>query len=89
VQPVEDYHRLLTLSKAEIVPYPKGELVAANRHLIRLEADVPVLLSAIACKPHWLLPHNTKHFTPVIGKKTGLRTASPMEFFRTPSTLFG
>ena len=86
---IEDYHRLLKLTDAEVVPYPRGELVRANRHLIRHEADVPVLLSAMASKPDWLLTHNTKHFTKAVAQKTGLRIATPAEFFRTLSALFG
>jgi hypothetical protein len=40
-----------------------------SRRLIRREADVRVLLSAMGSKPDWLLTHNTKHFT------KGLRNA--------------
>ncbi|MDX6457253.1 MAG: hypothetical protein QOE55_950, partial [Acidobacteriaceae bacterium] len=46
-----------------------------------------VLLSAIAAQPDWLLSHNTKHFTPAVAERTGLRIATPMQFFRTLSTL--
>jgi hypothetical protein len=45
-------------------------------------ADVPVLLSAIASKPDWLLTHNTKHFTNAVAQRTGLRIATPADFFR-------
>jgi hypothetical protein len=68
--------------KPEIVPYPSQADVKAARHLIRHEADVPVLLSAIASRPDWLLTHNTKHFTPAVALRTGLRFATPIEFFR-------
>jgi len=47
----------------------------------RHEADVPVLLSAIASRPDWLLTHNTKHFT-AAAERTGLRIATPVAFFR-------
>jgi hypothetical protein len=33
-------------------------------------------------QPDWLLTHNTQHFTVTIAKRTGLRIAAPMEFFR-------
>jgi hypothetical protein len=55
--------------------------------MIRHEADVPVLLSAIAAQPDWLLSHNTKHFTAAVAPQTGLRIATPMQFFRTLSAL--
>ncbi len=43
---------------------------------------VPVLLSAMASRPDWFLTHNTKHFTPAVARRTGLRFATPVEFFR-------
>lgn len=81
-QLIEQYHRLIALTKAETVPYPALNIVKANRHLIRHEADVPVLLSAVASKPDWLLTHNTKHFTPAVANRVDLRIAAPAEFFR-------
>ena len=81
-QLIEQYHRLLALTKAEIVRYPASDVVKANRHLIRHEADVPVLQSAVVSKPDWLLTHNTKHFTRAVGNRVGLRIATPAEFFR-------
>jgi predicted nucleic acid-binding protein len=63
-------------------------LVRSSRHLIRHEADVPVLLSAMASKPDWLLTHNTKHFTKAVAQRTSLRIATPAEFFRALSALF-
>ena len=71
-QLMEDYRRLIKLTNPEIVPYPEKDLVRSNRHLIRHEADVPVLLSAIASKPDWLLTHNTKHFTKAVAQRTSL-----------------
>jgi predicted nucleic acid-binding protein len=85
---IDDYRRLVKLTDPELIPYPASDLVRANRHLIRHAADVPVLLSAIASKPDWLLTHNTKHFTKVVAQKTSLRIATPAEFFRALSALF-
>ena len=79
---LDDYTRLITLMKPEMVPYPGLQEVQAARHLIRHAADVPVLLSAIASRPDWFLTHNTKHFTPAVARRTGLRFATPVEFFR-------
>lgn len=84
---IENYHRLLELTGAEIVPYPDLTAVRRSRNLIRHEPDVPVLLSAITAQPDWLLSHNTKHFTPAVAQRTGLRIATPIQFFRTLSTL--
>ncbi len=81
------YRRLIQLTDPEIVPYPTETLVRSSRHIIRHAADVPVLLSAMASTPDWLLTHNTKHFTPEVATRTGLRIATPADFFRTLSSL--
>jgi len=79
---LDDYASLIALIKPEIVPYPGQDEVNASRHSIRHAADVPVLLSAIASRPDWFLTHNAKHFTPALARRTGLRFATPVEFFR-------
>jgi predicted nucleic acid-binding protein len=79
---LKEYFDLLRLTKPEFVPYPEEEEVLASRRLIAHAADVPVLLSAIKAAPDWLLTHNTKHFTPQVSKRTGLRIATPLEFFQ-------
>ena len=84
---IEDYRRLIQLIDPEMVPYPSKQRVHASRHLIRHEADVPVLLSAMASQPDWLLTHNTKHFTKSVAQRTLLRIATPAEFFRALSSL--
>lgn len=84
---IEDYRRLIELMHPEIVRYPAGELVRKNRHLIRHASGVPVLLSAMASQPDYLLTHNTKHFTRDVSRRTGLRIATPATFFRTLSDL--
>jgi predicted nucleic acid-binding protein len=87
-QLIEDYRRLIKLTHPELVPYPDKDLVLSSRHLIRHAADIPVLLSAVASKPDWLLTHNTKHFTQAVAQRTSLRIATPAEFFRALSALF-
>ena len=84
---IEDYRRLIELTRPELVEFPPVEEVRANRKIIRHEADVPVLLSAMKAKPDWLLTHNTKHFTPAVTQRTGLRIATPVEFFEVLSGL--
>lgn len=82
---LDSYTRLIALMKPEIVPYPSVAEVGSARHLIRHAADVPVLLSAIASRPDWVLTHNTKHFTQAVAKRSGVRFATPVEFFQTLS----
>ena len=84
---IENYRGLIRLTKPELIPYPDADAVRSNRHLIRHEPDVPVLLSAMAAKPDWLLTNNTKHFTQTVEHRTRLRIATPVEFFKTLSSL--
>ena len=86
---IEDYRRLIRLTSPEVIPYPDVRLVRSSRHLIRHAADVPVFLSAMASKPDWLLTHNAKHFTKAVAQRTSLRIATPAEFFRSLSAIFG
>lgn len=81
-QVLEDYVRFIDLARPEVVAPPSASEVARSRHLIRHAADVPVLLSAVQSKPDWLLTHNTNHFTQAVAKRSGLRIATPAEFFR-------
>jgi len=87
---IEDYRRLIKLTDPELVPYPDEDLVRSNRHLIRheAEADLPVLLSATASNPDWLLTDNTKHFTKAVARRTSLQIAAPAEFFHVLSSVF-
>jgi predicted nucleic acid-binding protein len=87
-QLIADYHRLIKLTDPELVPYPDVDVVQSSRYLIRHELDVPVLLSAMASRPDWLLTHNTKHFTKAVAQRTSLRIATPAGFFRALSALF-
>ncbi|HUJ83837.1 MAG TPA: PIN domain-containing protein [Candidatus Acidoferrales bacterium] len=84
---IEYYRLLIKLTSPETVPYPGEALVRSSRHLIRHAADVPVLLSAVASKPDWLLTHNTRHFTPAVAKRAGVRIATPAGFFTILSSL--
>lgn len=84
---VEAYHRLIVLTNPELVAYPAKALVNSGRHLIRHLADVPVLLSAMSCRPDWLLTHNTKHFSKAVAERSALRIATPAEFFKELASL--
>ncbi len=79
---IDDYLGLVKLAKPEIVAPPGAAEVARSRALIRHEADVPVLLSALHSRPDWFLTHNRAHFSAAVAVRTGLRIASPVEFFR-------
>ena len=79
---LDSYVHLIDSMKPEMAPFPGEAEVVAGRHLIRDAADVPVLLSAIASRSDWFITHNTKHFTPAVARRTGLRIATPVEFFR-------
>ena len=79
---LEDYGELIRLTSPQVVPYPENSAVMASRHLIAHASDVPVLLSAIEARPDWVITHNTKHFTAKVAQATGLRIATPIEFFR-------
>jgi hypothetical protein len=79
---LDEYTGLIKLARPEIVAYPEEAEVLASRRIIAHEADVPVLLSALKARPDWLLTHNTKHFTPQVAKRTGLKIGTPIEFFR-------
>jgi hypothetical protein len=79
---VDDYLQLIRLARPEIVSPPSEAEVARSRALIRHEADVPVLLSAMRSRPDWFLTHNRKHFSSVVARRTGLRIDTPVEFFR-------
>jgi hypothetical protein len=81
-QLLDDYVNLLKLASPESVSYPSKSDVLASRQLIRHEADVPVLLSAVPAHPDWLITHNKNHFTAEVAKRTKLQIGSPADFFR-------
>ena len=85
-QLIGDCHRLIQLTAPQIVSYPDLELVRKSWDLVRHEAGVPVILSALAAQPDWVLTHNVRHFTPRVAERTGLRIATPLEFFQTLSS---
>lgn len=79
---IEVYRQFLELSDPEMVPFPDAESERKSRHLIRHQADVAVLLSAVSSRPAWLLTNNTKHFTQQVAHRSGLRIGIPAEFFQ-------
>jgi hypothetical protein len=84
---IDAYDTLLRLLKPEIVPMPTPEEIDQARHLIRHQADVPVLVSALKASPDWLLTTNTRHFTPQVAARTGLKIAAPHVFLQSLTIL--
>lgn len=76
-----DFERVLILSRPIVVAPPSEERLRKSRHLISHAADVAVLLSAVDSSPDWLITRNRDHFTNGVAERTGLRIASPAEFF--------
>jgi hypothetical protein len=79
---LEPYKKFIELCASDLVAKPAAEKIRSHLHLIRHLSDLPVLLSALSAQPDWLLTNNTKHFTPAVAKETGLRIATPVDFFR-------
>ena len=77
---INAYETLLRLINPEFVPLPNKQEVDRHRHLIRHQADVPVLVSAIESAPDWVLTTNTRHFTKQVALHTQLKIRTPQEF---------
>ena len=74
------YGTLLRLLNPEYVPLPSKPEVDRHRHLIRHQADVPVLVSALNASPDWFLTTNTRHFNKQVVLRTQLRISTPQDF---------
>lgn len=84
---IDTYATLLRLLKPETVPLPTLEEITRSRHLIRHQADVPVLVSALKASPDWLLTTNTHHFTAQVATRTGLKISTPQVFLQSLTIL--
>ncbi len=84
---IDTYDTLLQLLKPERVPLPSREEIDNARHLMRHQADVPVLVSALKASPDWLLTTNTRHFTPEVAARTGLKITTPQAFLQSLTIL--
>jgi hypothetical protein len=74
------YGTLLRLLDPEYVSLPSKLEVERHRHLIRHQADVPVLVSALKAAPDWFLTTNTRHFNKQVASRTQLRISTPQDF---------
>jgi predicted nucleic acid-binding protein len=77
---INAYTTLLRLLRPEFVSLPNKQEVVRHRHLIRHQADVPVLVSALKAAPDWFLTTNTRHFTKQVALRTQLKILTPQEF---------
>jgi len=73
------YDTLLRLLDPEYVALPSKPEVERHRHLIRHQADVPVLVSAIKAAPDWFLTTNTRHFNKQVAQRTQLKISTPQD----------
>lgn len=74
------YGTLVRLLDPEYGPLPTKQEIDRHRHLIRHQADVPVLVSALHAAPDWFLTTNTRHFTKQVALRTQLRITTPQDF---------
>lgn len=77
---INAYGTLLRLIEPEYISLPTQLEVDRHRHLIRHQADVPVLVSALKAAPDWFLTTNTRHFTKQVALRTQLKIFTPQEF---------
>lgn len=77
-----DYFTFTDKARPVIVPLAAPQEITAASRIIHHLNDAPVLAAAINARPDWLLSNNTEHFTPTVAQRTGLRIATPYEFFR-------
>ena len=84
---IDTYDTLLQLLKPKRIPLPSKEEIDDSRHLMRHQADVPVLVSAVKASPDWLLTTNTRHFTPQVAARTGVKLAIPHAFMQSLTIL--
>ena len=77
---IDAYSTLLQLLEPEFIPLPSKQEIDRHRHLIRHQADVPVLVSALKAAPDWFLTTNTRHFTKQVALRTQLKIVTPQEF---------
>jgi hypothetical protein len=74
---INAYNTLLRLLDPESIPLPTKLEIEQHRHLIRHQADVPVLVSALRTAPDWFLTTNIRHFTKQVALRTKLKILTP------------
>ncbi|HXF39232.1 MAG TPA: PIN domain-containing protein [Blastocatellia bacterium] len=77
-----DYFTFIDKARPMIVPLATIQEVTAATRIIHHLNHAPVLAAAIRARPDWLLSNNTEHFTQTVASRTGLKVATPYEFFR-------
>ena len=77
-----DYFTFIDKARPVIVPLAATQEITAAARVIHHLNDAPVLAAAINARPDWLLSNNSEHFTATVARRTGLRIATPYQFFR-------
>jgi hypothetical protein len=77
---IDAYDALLRLLDPDLIALPTRQEIDRHRHLIRYQADVPVLVSALKATPNWFLTTNTRHFSKQVALRTQLKILSPKDF---------
>ena len=77
---IDAYSTLLQLLEPELIPLSSKQEIDRHRLLIRHQADVPVLVSALKAAPGWFLTTNTRHFTKQVALRAQLKIVTPQEF---------
>jgi predicted nucleic acid-binding protein len=83
---IDAYTRLLQQIRLRIVANPPKELVKETLHkylgIMRHQADIPVLASAIEIGPHLILSDNVEHFNPQVSERCGIAIYSSEDFLK-------
>ena len=81
---VTDWNDLRSAIHLRIVADPPPSLVkdVFQKYLgvMRHQADIPVLASALEIRPDWILSDNTEHFNAAVSQRCGIRISSCVEF---------
>lgn len=77
---IDAYGMLVRLLDPEYISLPSKQEIERHRHLIRHQADVPVLVSALKAAPDWVLTSNTRHFTRQVALRAQLKILTPENF---------
>ena len=76
------------LNRVKLERLPTPELAEIGRRArfilpaLRHSNDLPAVVAAVLAAPDWVLSTNTRHWTPELGGRLGLRVAHPTEFLR-------
>ncbi len=81
-QLLDDYFTFIRKAHPVMVRLASAPEIAAASRIIHHLNDAPVLAAAVNAQSDWVLSNNTEHFTQTVARRTGLRIATPYQFFR-------